>query len=75
MGAFQQVINVLANVLSVLTFMSPIPSLVTAWRSRDLGELSFLPFAAMLVNSFVWYVPLVSLLLIWWYHMPTRAQW
>lgn len=54
MAVFQQIVNVLAYVLSILTFMSPIPSLVKAWRGRDLGELSFVPFAAMIVNSFVW---------------------
>jgi uncharacterized protein with PQ loop repeat len=56
MSIFQQIVNVVAYSLSILTFMSPIPSLYQSWRRHDLGELSLVPLAAMAVNSFMWYV-------------------
>jgi uncharacterized protein with PQ loop repeat len=62
MPVFQQIVNVVAYSLSVLTFMSPIPSLYQSWRRRDLGELSFVPFAAMVVNSFLWYAAVTVIL-------------
>lgn len=54
MAAFQSIVNVLAYTLSLLTFLSPAPSLLRAYRSRDLGELSIVPLVAMALNSFVW---------------------
>lgn len=55
MPVFQELVGVVAYTLSVLTFMSPIPSLFKAWKDQDLGEISLVPFAAMTTNSFIWY--------------------
>lgn len=54
MGSFETVVKVLANAFSVLTALSPAPSLLKAHRAKDVGELSVLPLVGMFLNAFPW---------------------
>lgn len=58
MGGIETAVKVLANTFSVLTSLSPAPSLYKAYRAKDLGELSALPLVSMFINNFSWYAAL-----------------
>ncbi|KAJ6705391.1 BIDIRECTIONAL SUGAR TRANSPORTER SWEET [Salix purpurea] len=48
------VVGIIGNVISLLLFLSPVPTFVQIWRKKSVEQFSPAPYLATLINCMVW---------------------